>query len=371
MKVLLINSVCGIRSTGRICTDIAQELERQGHTVRIAYGRVEQVPQWAEKYAVPIGGAVSVALHGARTRLLDDHGFGSVAATRRFLRWAEEYDPELLWLHNLHGYYINIRLLFDWIRSRPQMQVKWTLHDCWAFTGHCSHFDFVRCDKWQTGCHRCPQRARYPKSLFWDRSRSNYLRKQAIFTGVKDLTLITPSHWLAELVKQSFLGCYPVEVRHNTIDTEIFRPTQGNFRATHGLSHVKLILGVASAWSDRKGLQDFYQLSRCLDPDTRILLVGLDERQLQQLPPGILGLQRTNDVRQLAELYTTADLFFNPTYEDTYPTVNLEAQACGARVVTYRTGGAPETLYRPDARVIDQGDWQRIPQILKETSKQL
>lgn len=145
MKVLFINSVCGIGSTGRICTDLAQQLEAEGNEVKIAYGRKGTVPEQFQKYAVRIGTDFDCKMHAIQTRLFDTHGFGSKRATKEFLKWAEEYKPDLLWLHNLHGYYINVEMLFDWIKKHPEMQVKWTLHDCWAFTGHCSHFTMVKC----------------------------------------------------------------------------------------------------------------------------------------------------------------------------------------------------------------------------------
>ncbi|MBR5569902.1 MAG: glycosyltransferase [Oscillospiraceae bacterium] len=364
MRVLQINSVCGIRSTGRICTEIAKELEDQGAEVKIAYGRLDQVPPDMEKYAVRIGNDRDLKCHGLATRLLDAHGFWSRRATKQFLKWADSYDPDLLWLHNIHGYYINVEMLFRWIKSRPKMQVKWTLHDCWAFTGHCSHFDYVGCQKWKKGCHHCSQKKTYPTSLGLDNSRKNYLRKKAAFTGVKNLTIITPSQWLADLVKQSFLGVYPVEVRKNHIDLDVFKPTFGQFREKHGLENTKLILGVASAWSERKGLYDFYKLSEHLTTDAKVVLVGLDEDQMKDLPVQILGISRTNNAQELAEIYTTADVFFNPTYEDTYPTVNLEAQACETKVVAYDTGGCAETLYREDAKLIAQGDWKTCLEIV-------
>ena len=351
MRALLVNSVCGIRSTGRICVNIAEELEREGYEVKIAYGR-ESVPEPHGNYAVEIGTAFGVRLHGLRSRLLDEHGLGSALATRRFLAWADAYDPDLLWLHNIHGYYINYELLLAWIKSRPEMKVRWTLHDCWAFTGHCAHFTVAGCEKWKQGCARCPQTGKYPASLFRDNSAANYARKKAAFTGVSDMTLITPSKWLAGLVSQSFLKDYPVEVRYNTVDTSVFKPTPGDFRARYGLEDKVIVLGVASAWSKNKGLEDFCRLSGMLDERYQIVLVGLTRDQLAALPEKILGIERTNDPRELAEIYTAADVFVNPTYEDTYPTVNLEAEACGTRVVTYDTGGCRETLHREDSVVI-------------------
>lgn len=364
MRVLLINAVCGTGSTGKICAALAQEYEAQGHTVKIAYGRDGFVPEQFKKYAVRIGNDLDVRLHGIYTRLTDRHGFAGTAATKKFLAWAEDYDPDVLWLHNIHGYYLNIELLFRWIKSRPNMQVKWTLHDCWTFTGHCAYFDFAGCDRWKTGCHHCPQKDTYPASALLDCSRKNYETKKKLFTGVANLTVITPSQWLADLVKQSFLKEYPVEVRYNTINTDIFRPTPGDFREKHGLQNKKIILGVASIWEKRKGLEDFLKLAEVLDDSCRIVLVGLTPEQAKQMPSNVITIPRTNSPQELAQIYTAADVFFNPTYEDNYPTVNLEAQACGTRVVTYDTGGSKETLSKNDSVAIKQGDWQQLLKLI-------
>ncbi len=359
MKILLINSVCGIGSTGRICTDLAQQFEKESHTVKIAYGRSATVPEKFQKYAVRIGTDFDVKLHALQTRLFDTHGFGSKRATKKFLAWAEEYNPDLVWLHNIHGYYINVEMLFDWIKSRPNMQVKWTLHDCWAFTGHCSYFTLANCDKWRVRCAHCPQLRRYPAS-YRDNSAGNFDRKKAAFTGVKNMTLITPSKWLANLVKQSFLKDYSVEVVYNTIDKTIFKPTPSDFRQRYGLENKKMILGVASVWDERKGLNDFIKLAGMLDDTYAIVLVGLTDKQIKSLPKNCLGIQRTNNPHELAAIYTAADVFFNPTYEDNYPTVNLEAQACGTSVITYDTGGARETVYMADSKVIPTGYWEEV-----------
>ena len=366
MRALLLNSVCGIRSTGRICTRLAQELEEQGHEVKIAFGREKTVPEQFQKYAVPIGCGLDVKMHALRTRLLDDHGFGSRRATKKFLEWADAYDPALLWLHNIHGYYINIELLFDWIKSRPQMQVCWTLHDCWAFTGHCTYFTAAKCEQWRTGCQRCSQKGRYPASILIDGSRGNYSRKKDLFTGVRSMKLITPSRWLAGLVQQSFLREYPVEVRYNTIDTETFRPAAGNFRRNYGLEDKKLILGVASVWDERKGLQDFFRLARSLDDSYALILVGASDTQMRRFESNMVGIRKTNNARELAEIYTAADVFFNPTYEDNYPTVNLEAQACGTPVVTYDSGGSAETLHTAESVSVQSGALEESIGLLKE-----
>jgi len=359
MKVLLINSVCGIGSTGRICGALAEDFVAQGHEAVIAYGRDGNVPERYRKFAHRIGTDLDVKVSALRTRLLDDHGYANEASTRKFLQWAESYDPDLLWLHNLHGYYIHVGLLFDWIKSRPHMQVKWTLHDCWAFTGHCAHFTFAQCEKWKAGCDSCPEKGSYPGSLLLDSSRRNYLRKKADFTGVRDMTLIVPSHWLETRVKQSFLMDYPVEVHYNTIDTNVFQPTPGDFRERYGLEGKKLVLGVAGVWTDRKGLGDFLELRRLLDESFAIVLVGLTQRQIEALPAGILGITRTHDARSLAEIYTAADVFVNPSREETFGLTTLEAISCGTPAIVYRDTACEEvvnqyggTAVAPDPRAI-------------------
>ena len=344
MKVLLINSVCGIGSTGKICGAIAEDYTAQGHQAVIAYGRDGTVPQRYQKFSHRIGSDPDVKISALRTRFLDDHGFANEAATRRFLKWAEAYDPDLLWLHNLHGYYIHVGLLFDWIKSRPHMQVKWTLHDCWSFTGHCVHFSFARCEKWKAGCCSCPEKGSYPGSILTDNSRNNYLRKKTAFTGVKHMTLIVPSHWLEKLVKQSFLKDYPVEVQYNTVDRETFCPTPGDFRGKYGLENKKILLGVAGVWNDRKGLGDFLELRKLLDERYVIVLVGLTQRQINALPQGILGIARTHDARKLAEIYTAADVFINPSREETFGLTTLEAICCGTRAVVYQDTACEEVV---------------------------
>lgn len=343
MKVLQINSVCGRGSTGRIAADLADLLAAQGHECRIAYGR-DTAPERYQDIAVKIGSEWDNRLHGVETRLFDAHGFGSKRATARFLDWVKAYDPDLIHLHNIHGYYLQVELLFDYLKQAGK-PVIWTLHDCWAFTGHCAYFTAAGCEQWKSGCSgSCPQTGEYPRCAGWSRSRENFLRKQAAFTGVPNLTIVTPSQWLAGLVRQSCLREYPVQVIPNGIDLTIFRPMDGDFRAKHGLVGKQVLLGVANVWDARKGLQDFIKLSALLTADQQIVLVGLTNEQIQTLPPNILGIARTSSVQELAEIYSAADVFLNPTHEDNFPTTNLEALACGTPVITYRTGGSPEAI---------------------------
>lgn len=363
MKVLIVNSVCGTGSTGRIGAAIARDYERRGWEVKFAYGREADVPDCCRKWAIRIGDGLSVKLHGVLTRLFDWHGTGvcSRLATRRFLRWAEGWMPDVVWLNNLHGYYINYELLFMWIKRHPEIEVKWTLHDCWAFTGHCSHFLLTGCERWKVGCYGCPERLEYPATFGLSAAKANWKRKRRSFCGVKNMRLIAPSKWLANLTRASFLKEYPVEVMRNTIDVSIFKPTSSDFRSRYGLDGKVVILGVASVWDRRKGLQDFYALHKLLDSRRTgqacsIVLVGVTERQIASLPPGMIGIARTNSAAELAAIYSVADWFFNPTHEDNYPTVNLEARACGCKIVTYDTGGAAETVEGYDKAWVLKGE---------------
>lgn len=353
MRILFINSVCGIRSTGRIVAQLAQQYMDNGHECRIAYGR-EEAPENLRPIAVRIGSEWNVKCNAAMARLRDNEGLNAKRATKEFLNWANTYNPDVIWLHNLHGYYLNIELLFDWIKSRPQMQVKWTLHDCWAFTGHCSYFSYAQCNRWKNGCGHCCQTRKYPASFFRDASESSFQRKKQAFCGVRNMTLITPSKWLAELVQQSFLKEYPVEVHYNKIDTTVFLPTPSDFRERHALLGRKIVLGVAAVWDERKGLADFVQLAALLPEEYVVVLVGIKPEMKKKLPASIVCIPPTNSAKDLAAIYTAADVFVNLTYEDNYPTVNLEAQACGTPCLTYKTGGSVESV--PCDHVVDQGD---------------
>ncbi len=341
MKILMINVVCGIRSTGRMCTDLASVLEEQGHEVKIAYGR-ENVPEQFQRYAVRIGNDRDVKLHGVKARVLDEAGFGSRQVTIRFIQWVREFDPDVIHLHNLHGYYIHIGILFDYLRSCGK-KIIWTLHDCWSFTGHCVYFDYAGCDKWKTGCGKCPQKKEYPSCIGMGASKRNYQRKKRLFTGIPSLTLVTPSRWLSGLVKQSFMDEYEVRVIPNGVDTNIFKPTESSLREKYKLADKKVVLGVAAVWDRRKGLEDFVNLSKRLPAKYQIVLVGVTKEQAAFLPDTMVTIEKTDNPKELAAWYTLADVFMNPTLEDNYPTTNLEAIACGTPVITYDTGGSAES----------------------------
>ena len=355
--LIQINTVANSGSTGRIAEGIGNAAMTAGYSSHIAYGRYANS---SSSKLIRIGQKKDYLLHGVRSRIFDDHGFGSVTATRKLLRQMDEIQPDIVHLHNIHGYYLSYPLLFEYLKNK-NLPVVWTLHDCWPFTGHCAYFDYANCDKWKNGCYHCPQKKTYPASYICDRSEQNWLDKKHYFTLPERMVIVPCSHWLGNLVKESFLGKYPVKVIHNGIDTSVFQPhPEPGVRAKYGWEGQKILLGVASSWSSRKGLKDFIQLSGMLPDGYRIVLVGLNEKQMKDLPANITAFTRTESVQMLAELYSTADVFLNLTWEDNYPTTNLEAISCGTPVITYRTGGSPESVTEETGLVVEQGDLQGV-----------
>lgn len=353
MKVLQINVTCGRGSTGRIATDLADVLAARGQQCRIAYGR-DTVPEKYQDIAVRIGSDWDARLHGVATRVFDAHGFASKGATARFLDWVRDYDPDVIHLHNIHGYYINVEMLFGYLKQAGK-PVIWTLHDCWAFTGHCSHFSAAGCGQWKTHCAACPLRGDYPKCMVPGDVSKNYTRKKAAFTGLPGLTIVTPSNWLAGLVSESFLQEYPVRVIPSGIDLSVFHPVESEFRRKYGLQDCKIVLGVANVWGKSKGLQDLTALSALLPEPYKIVLVGLSDQQIQALPKNVLGLPRTRSTEELAEIYSAADIFVNPSVEETQGLTTVEALACGTPVITYNRTAVPEAVTESCGIVVDCG----------------
>lgn len=371
MKYLFINSVYARRSTGKLILNKCRELTAAGDKCLVAFGRSD-IPEDEDGISTyKIGNRLDPIVHGALARLFDLHGFGSKRATKKLIKKISEYEPDVIWLHNLHGYYVNIELLFSAIKSMPKVKVLWTLHDCWAFTGHCAYFTAAKCERWMTGCGKCPQRGAYPKTYGRDHSARNYMRKKEAFCGVRGLTLITPSKWLAELTRRSFLSCYPVRVVNNTVDKEVFHYTSSDIKKKLGIENKHMVLGVAVGWEETKGMNDILKLRLLLDDSYVIVLVGGIAKRFRDLPEGIISIDSTRDQKQLAEYYSAADVLINPTHQDNYPTVNLESAACGTPVVTYRVGGSGESA--DPENVVEENDVlgmkERITAIC-ETTKQ-
>ncbi len=364
MKIFQINSTCGYGSTGRIAVDILKEVEKNGGEGIIAYGR-NSAPQDVNSYR--IGSETDVKIHGVLSRITDRQGFYSTRATKELIKKIKEYNPDIIHLHNIHGYYLNVKVLFDFLKEYNK-PIVWTLHDCWAFTGHCAYFSYYGCEKWKTECNACPLKKDYPSSMLMDNSKKNYKEKKEHFIAPENITLVTPSQWLADLTKQSFLGKYPVKVINNGIDLNKFKPTESDFKEKNNLQDKFIILGVASVWEERKGLKDFLEIFKHLKENEKIVLVGLNDAQLSELPDGIIGIKRTNSIDELAELYSTADVFVNPTYEDNYPTTNLEAISCGTPVVTYKTGGSGESVDEGNGFVVEQGNVQKLLNAIRQVN---
>ena len=365
MKILQINNVVNSGSTGRIAEEIGNVLIDHGHESFIAHGSYaahKGKKTLSKSKLIKIGTEFDAYYHGIYTLLTDKHGLASVKATRKLVKKINYINPDVIGLHNIHGYYINYEILFEFIK-RNKIPVLWTFHDCWPFTGHCAYYDGVDCKKWKTHCNNCPLSNFYPKS-FKDRSFYNFIDKKKSFKGVDQLKIITPSHWLAKEVKASFLKDYPVEVIHNGINLNIFRPEVQNFK-----SDEKIVLGVASIWDRRKGLKDFISLRSYLPESYNIVLIGLNEKQIKALPEGITGISRTENIEALVQWYNQATVFVNPTYIDNFPTTNIEALACGTPVISYNTGGSPEAFDGKTGMVVEKGNVKQLSECIKTTIK--
>lgn len=363
MKILHINTALLTDAPGRIAEEIGKMLIAQGHQNTIAFGRH---PRNIVSETIKIGTHTDQYMHVMLTRVLDRHGFGSARATERLIQQIIKTDPDVIHLHNLHGYYLNIRVLFDYLKGSGK-PVVWTLHDCWAFTGHCSHYVTANCYKWQTECHHCPKKKSYPASLGLDNSPRNFRDKKSIFTGLSNLHFVSPSQWLAGEFKQSFLQQYPMRVIHNGIDIHQFSPDSklSDSDKLRRFGDKPLVLGVASVWGKYKGLDDFLLLNDLLKDQAKIVLVGLNESEMKRLPETIIGIRRTESLEELAALYATASVFVNPTYADTFPTTNLEALSCGTPVISYDTGGSPEAIDKLTGIVVKKGDIDGLETAIK------
>lgn len=358
-KILQINTTLNYGSTGRIVENIGLLSNQEGFETYVIHGPRFINPSQLKSFCTE--NLIDEKIHGFKSLFFDAHGLGSRTATKNVIKKIDLIKPDIIHLHNIHGYYINYPILFQYLKS-INIPIIWTLHDCWSFTGHCAHFDAVGCNKWQERCEKCPNINAYPKSLI-DCSTRNYILKKESFLDC-NLTLVTVSEWLASLVRKSFLKDYQIKTIHNGVDLNVFKVFSTNIREKLKISENFLILCVASPWTKMKGFEDIIELSRLIDSNTKILVLGVSNTQKKVLPSNIIGIERTDNVQQLAELYNAADLFFNPTYEDNFPTTNLEALACGTPVVTYKTGGSPEAITKETGFVVEQGDYKALIDII-------
>ncbi len=362
-KLLQINITANWGSHGKIAEDIGNLALAKGWESYLAYGR------WfnpCKSKLIHVGSSFDEKCHGLQSRLFDNHGLASVNATKKFIYEAEQIKPDIIHLHNIHGYYLNYPLLFDYLK-KAKVPVIWTLHDCWPFTGHCAFFDFAGCERWKEGCFSpCPCKSEYPKTLLFEATKRNYQLKKEIFNSIDNLTLIPVSDWLEGLLQESFLKRCSVHVIKNGIDINVFKPIDSiAVRKKYEIADYPYLIGVASVWEKRKGFDDFLKLVKDIPEKMKLVLVGLDKEKLSIAKRnGIVGIPRTENVHELAALYSGAEMFLNLTYEDNYPTTNLEAMACGTPVLTYRTGGSPEAISPETGWVVEKGDLEAVKDII-------
>ncbi len=369
MKTLLeIGAALNCGAPGRIAEQIGLLAMKEGWEVYHAHGLRHANP--SQLHEIAVSTRLEENIHALHSFLLDRHGLASARGTRKLVEQIKEIKPDIIHLHNIHGYFCNFKVLFEYLDTITT-PVIWTMHDCWPFTGRCFHFEGIGCNKWKTGCYECNAEKGYTVSPFYDRSKQLFELKKRLFSSVENLTLVPVSYWQASFLGESFLKKHPVEVIHNGVDLDKFFPMDGSrLREKYCLQNRFVILGVASPWNKRKGYDDFIQLCEVLPNDKfAIVLVGLNDEQKRKLPPNIIGITRTESQQELAEFYSMANVFCNMTYLDTFPTVNIEALACGTPVVTYKTGGSPEAVDSRTGIVVEQGNINAVAEAIKTMRK--
>lgn len=369
MPILFQINTCITQSTGRIAQQIGEKAIAEGWESYIAFpARVPMVE--SKSQLLHIGSKMDQYIHALMTRVFDCCGFLSRRATKRLIMQIEEIKPDVIQLHNIHGYYINVPTLFDYLK-KSGIPVVWSLHDCWAFTGHCVHYTCVNCLKWKTGCYDCPRKNTYPNSYVLDRSKQNYWAKKKAYANMPNLSIVPVSYWLGDVTSQSILGNYPIRVIQNGIDVSVFRPrTEAieKVRKKYGLKDKYVILGVATGWSEEVGLSTFFRLRQKLSSDFAIVMVGCTPDILKQLPEGIVGISRTNNVDELAEIYSAADILFNGSYQETFGLVTAEALSCGTPVIVYNSTGCPEIVTLETGYVVEAKDEKQVLKFILEDS---
>lgn len=354
MKIVEINGT-NYSSTGNIAINIAKTARENGFGVFTCCKKSKKSQEYKYDNQIYIGSRFERILSeqlGAITGYKDSF---NIIGTKKFINKLKQIKPDLVHLHIMHDTYLNIKMLFKYLKQ-ANIPVVWTFHDCYAFTGQCAYFDSCKCNKWKTGCHDCPQLHRYPESYLFDRTNKLWNKKKELFNSISNLTIVTPSKWLKGYVEESFLSGKDVQVINNGINLNTFKPTESNFRKEYNLENKKIVLGVGYIWSKRKGIDDFIELSKRLSDEYQIVLVGTNDEVDKMLPSNVLSIHRTYNQEELVKIYSTADLLLNPTYEDNFPTVNLEALACGTPVLTYETGGSPEAINEKCGSVVEKGD---------------
>lgn len=351
-KLLIVGSSLNYGSPGKITENLGRLAHGNGWEVFQAHGLRYSNP--SELITHPVSSFIGEKIHAIYSFLFDGHGLASIRGTKTLIKWIEEICPDVIHLHNLHGYYLNYNILFSYLATLDT-PIIWTLHDFWPITGHCVHFDNIGCDKWKTECSNCPQRGTYPKSLFLDKSKRNFNLKKKAFTSVKNMTIVPVSKWVGRIVAESFLGKYPIHPIYNGIDTEIFNITRSDLRKHLGLEDKFVLVGVAAPWYPLKGMNDYFELSKHLSSDFQIVMIGLTPKQIKTLPKEIIGVEKTRSQKELAAYYSMADVVLNLSYQETFGMTTVEGLACGTPGIVYNKTASPELITPNTGRVVEAG----------------
>lgn len=363
MRVFMINSFFSVGGPPRIVKGIYDVLKENNDLCILAAAREKIIDSM---HTTRIGTKITAYRCAILARIFDSEGFNAKKPTEQLIKQIKEYNPDIIHLHNLHGYYINVEILFDFLKKYKK-PVIWTLHDCWSVTGHCVHFDYIGCDKWKKGCNKCIQKKEYPTSVFFDNSAENYKRKKAAFTGVQNMTLVPVSKWLEGIIKKSYLSEYPTNVIYNGLDLKHFKPTANTIKSAYGIKNKIMILGVAQNWSKKKGFNDFIKLSSLLNMDKyAIVLVGVPKSLQKKVPHNIICVDQTNSTTELAQFYSAADLFLNLSYEETFGLVTAEALACGTPAIVYNRTAVPEIIDESCGIVVEAGNIKLLKKIITD-----
>lgn len=357
MPILLqINSDANWGSTGKIAEMIGQVALSNGWQSYIAYGRDNNPSQLQ---VIKVGNKLSVYIHYLLYRFFDFEGLGSIIPTFRLISKIKQIKPDIIHLHNIHGHYLNYPILFKFLK-KIKVPVVWTLHDCWTMTGHCYLYDCIECDRWKTGCHHCP------KSEKWslDNSKFNYRLKKKYFRSLENVHIITVSDWLGSLVKESFLNKFPVKTIYNGIDLNVFKPSFNSYVQKERLDNKMILLAVASVWSNYKGLSDYIKLSELLSDEYKLVLVGLSESQIHQLPSRIIGIKRTQSQVELVELYSAASVVLSLSYGESLGLTPIEGMACGTPAIVYNNTAQPELVTPETGSVVETGDIEGVKRMI-------
>lgn len=369
MRILQVNQVVTVTSTGRIVENLGNFLLDNGHESFIAYSGRPKSPSNSHLYQ--ISNSLDSNLHAIGTRLFDTHGLHSLSVTKKFLSWVDELNPDIIHLHNIHGYYLNYPLLFDFL-SKSRKPVIWTFHDFWPITGHCSYFTDVNCEKWKSQCYSCPKKKLYPSSILMDNSKTNYITKKKYFSSLDRLEVVTISNWSRELVNDSFLGNKRIHKIPNGIDSSKFRITEvakEGIRSKYGLSEKKILLGLATTWGKRKGYFDYLKLAEILPRDYQIVLVGLQGDLAKGLPKQIIPIKRTESIDDLVNLYNLSEITLNLSYQETFGLTTVEGLMCGVPGIVYNATASPELINDEVGVIVEPGHIEGIVDAIRKIEK--